>query len=101
MTTRTPSSSFAVCTCATDAAARGTSSTERNTSSSGRFSSARIAASASAQGIGVESICSVERAVMNSGGSTSSREESTWPSLTKVTPASFKAETSASGSSSL
>ena len=104
-TTSSPGSSpsprnRAVCTWATDAAASGCGSIEAKTSSIGRPSSAVIAASASAHGIGVESICSVDSASTRSRGSTSSREDSTCPSLTKVTPASFSAATRAEASSS-
>ena len=99
-TTSSPLTSRAACTWATDAAARGAGSISAKTSAMGRPSSAAMAASASDHGMGDESICSVEKASMNAGGRTSSLEESTWPSLMKVTPASFIAATSAFGRSS-
>ena len=93
-TTCSPEASVAACTWATLAAASGSGETVANTSSTGRPSSATRVASTSAHGAGAARSCSRPSSATNSAGSRSRRVDSTWPSLTKVTPPSSSAAVS-------
>src|SRR4051812_42387340 len=82
--TATPFGSFARCTCAIEAAAKGSRSRSTKTSKGERPSACSTCGQSSSKETGVAWLCSAASSVVHAGGSRSSRVESIWPSLTKV-----------------
>src|SRR3954467_8445819 len=86
--TATPFGSFARCTCAIEAAAKGSRSRSTKTSKGERPSACSTCGQSSSKETGVAWLCSAASSVVHAGGRRSSRVESIWPSLTKVGPSS-------------
>ena len=93
-TTRSPDGSVATCTWAIEAAAIGASAKLANFSLTGPPSEPSSTALMSGHATLGASSCSRLSSAMNSCGSRSRRVESTWPSLTNVTPPSSRASRS-------
>ena len=90
-TTEVPSRRAPLWTCATDAAASGSSSTPAKTSGIGRPSSDSTALATTGHGDAGTSDCSCASSRANAGPMRSGRVASIWPSLTNVTPPSASA----------
>ena len=90
-TTEVPSRRAPLWTCATEAAASGSSSTPAKTSGRGRPSSDSTALATTGHGDAGTSDCSWASSRANAGPMRSGRVASIWPSLTNVTPPSARA----------
>ena len=89
--TAVPSLRRAACACASDALASGSGSTLLNTSPGSPPSSSLSRAWICGHGAGGTWSCSLASSVVTGRGSRSVRVDSTWPSLTKIGPASSRA----------
>ena len=90
-TTDSPVIRVAVCTCATDATARGSGLISAKISDSGRDCDAPRTASSSGHGTGVDEACRWDSSAAKIGPTRSGRLDSIWPILMKVTPPSLSA----------